>query len=67
MVGLAAKGRSYELIGVTSFGYGCADPAYPGKTCTIHKYPDTKYRISVFLLYTTVHGIKYILYSCVLD
>ena len=39
MVGLAATGRSYELIGVTSFGYGCADPSYPGTpgpcTCTV--------------------------------
>jgi hypothetical protein len=31
MVGLAATGRSYELIGVTSFGYGCALAAYPGQ------------------------------------
>jgi hypothetical protein len=42
MVGLAAKGRSYELIGVASFMYRCADPAYPGKTRTLHKNPDTK-------------------------
>jgi hypothetical protein len=42
MVGLAAKGRSYELIGIASFMYKCADPAYPGKTCIVHKYPDTK-------------------------
>jgi hypothetical protein len=31
MVGLAATRRSFEIIGITSFGYECADPAYPGK------------------------------------
>jgi len=32
MVGLAATGRSYELIGVTSFGFGgCANSSFPGK------------------------------------
>ncbi len=39
MVGLAATGLSYELIGVTSFGSGCANPAYPGNICAYLAYP----------------------------
>jgi hypothetical protein len=31
MAGLAATGRSYELVGITSFNYECTDQAYPGK------------------------------------
>ena len=30
MVSLSDNGYSYELIGLTSWGYGCADPSYPG-------------------------------------
>jgi hypothetical protein len=30
MVGLSATGRSYEQIGVVSFGWGCGNTGYPG-------------------------------------
>jgi secreted trypsin-like serine protease len=39
MVGLAATGQSYELIGITSFGSGCANAAYPGNICAYLAYP----------------------------
>jgi hypothetical protein len=32
MVGQAASGLSYEIIGITSFGFGgCANASYPGR------------------------------------
>ena len=36
MIGLSANGLNYEQIGITSWGYGCADPRYPGKELVSH-------------------------------
>jgi secreted trypsin-like serine protease len=31
MMGNASSGLNYELFGITSWGFDCANPVYPGK------------------------------------